>query len=88
MPQSATLAYFRPPIPAISHFDVLGFNPDTFENLSKTFKISITDSWFSRKNVVSSTYAVYKNSYSKILRPFILFDLVTANTTSKTKMKR
>ena len=57
MPQSATLTSFRSPIPAISHFDVLGFNTDTFENLSKT---SITDSWFFRKNVVSSVYAVYK----------------------------
>ena len=70
MPQSATLNPFRLTIPAFSHFDVLGFNLDTSENLSKTFKTS-------------------KNSYSKIFRPYIfLFDLITANMNSKTKMKR
>ena len=31
MPQSATLGSFRPPIPTISHFDVLGFKPDPFD---------------------------------------------------------
>ena len=40
MSHSSTLAPFRPPILTISHFDILGFNPDIFENLSKTFKTS------------------------------------------------
>ena len=71
MPRSATLTPFRPPTPPISHFDVLSFNVDTFENLSKTFKTFITDFWVFRKHVVSSACAVYKNSYSKIFRPYI-----------------
>lgn len=50
---------FRPPIPAIPHFNVLGFNPDTFKKLSKTFKSSIKGFWFFRKKAVSSGYAVY-----------------------------
>ena len=71
-----------------SHFEVLGFNTDTFENLSKTFKTSITDFWFFRENIESLAYAVYINSYLKIFRPFILLlDLVTGSTISKTKMK-
>ena len=51
MLQSATLAFCRPPIPTISHIDVLSFNPDTIENLSKTFKTSISDFLTFRKNV-------------------------------------
>ena len=35
MLQSASLTPFRGPIPAISHFDLFGFRPETFENLSK-----------------------------------------------------
>ena len=31
MPQSAMLGSFRPPIPTISHFDVLGFKSDPFD---------------------------------------------------------
>ena len=64
------LTPFRPPISDISHFDVLGFNPDPFENLPKTFKTSITNFWFFKKSIVSPAYAVYKNSYSNIFRPF------------------
>ena len=41
MPQKATLTPFIPLIPAISHFDLLGLNPDTSEKLSKTFKTLI-----------------------------------------------
>ena len=89
MPQSATLSSFRPSILAISYFDVLGFNGYTFESLSKTFKTSVTEFCLFRKNVVSSVYAAYQNWYSKIFRPFIfLFDLITVNATSKTKLKR
>ena len=43
MPQSATLTPLGAPIPAISYFDVLGFNPDTFEKLPKAFKTPIID---------------------------------------------
>ena len=73
MPQNAMLTPFRPPIPTNSHFDVLSFNPDTFENLSKTFKTSIPDFWFFRKDVVSSANALHKNSYLKMFKFLYLF---------------
>ena len=59
MLQSTTVTPFRTPIPAISHL-VFGFRPEMFENLSKSFKISITDVCFFTKKVVSLAYAGYK----------------------------
>ena len=54
MPQGATFIPFSVPIPAISHFLVLDFSPETRENLWKIFKISKTEFLFCRKEVVSS----------------------------------
>ena len=67
MPQSTTPTPFKAPIPAILHFDLLNFRPEIFRNLSKAFKISVTDVWFLTKKKASLTYAVYKKSCSNIL---------------------
>ena len=75
MPQGATFQtsdsrYFK--------FSCIDFNLDSFENLSKTFKTTLTDFWLFGKNVLSSAYAVYKKSSSKIFRPLIfLFELIS-----------
>ena len=39
MPQSTTLVPFRVPTPAISHFDVLGFNSDTLKTYQKFLRL-------------------------------------------------
>ena len=67
MPQSATPTSVRAPIPAFPYFDLFGFRLDFLKNLSKTFKISITDICLMTRKVVSSAYAVHKKSCSKIL---------------------
>ena len=36
--QNANLTPFRAPIPASSHFQVLGFDPENIEKLVKNFK--------------------------------------------------
>ena len=41
-------------MPAILHLALLGFKPETSENLWKTFITSITESSLPRENVVSS----------------------------------
>ena len=59
----------------ISYFEVLGFSPYIFENLSKTFTTSLTDFFFLENSGIIA-YAVYKNSCWNIFRLFIfLFDL-------------
>ena len=60
IPQIASLTPFSAPIPAFSHLDLLGFKPEKYENMSKTFITSIKDSLSFRKNVVLSAYAVNK----------------------------
>ena len=62
MPQSATLAPFRPLILAISHFDVLNCNSDTFENLSKTFKTFLYNRFlvFQEKRSITAICCIQK----------------------------
>ena len=45
-PQGATLTSLKILIPAISHFGLFDFNPDTEENLSKVINTSITEDLF------------------------------------------
>ena len=54
MPQSATVTPSSVPIPAVSHFVVLGRSPGTRENLWKIFKVSKTEILSFKKKVVSS----------------------------------
>ena len=44
MPHSATFIPFSVPIPAVSHFVLLGLSPETRRNLWKIFKVSKTES--------------------------------------------
>ena len=60
------LTPFRLPISAISLFHVLSFNPDTFQNLSKTFQASIIDFLFFRKNAVSRLMLYIKSPIRKL----------------------
>ena len=73
--QKASLSPFSAPIPAHSHLDLLGFKSEKDENVSKALITSIKDSLSFRKNVavVWSAYAVYKNVWLNILRPFFVF---------------
>ena len=43
-------------MPATSHFNILGFKPENFENNLKVFISSLTDFWSLKKNVVSCAY--------------------------------
>ena len=52
--QSATLAPFRTPIPAISHFDLFGLRLENCENCLKVSNRFLTDSVFLRKKSVPS----------------------------------
>ena len=54
MPQNATFICFSAPTPAISHFAVLGVNPEITENLWKIFKVSKTEILSFKKKVISS----------------------------------
>ena len=63
MPQSATFTPFSVPIPAISHFVVLGLSPETRENLCKFSNTEISSF---KKKVVPSALAVYKNLWLKM----------------------
>ena len=72
-----------------SHLHLLGFKPEKDENMSKTFITSIKDFLSFRKNVVSSAYAVYKNVWLNMRRPFMfLFPLIDRKTISKTRINR
>lgn len=51
IPQSAIFSPFSTPLPATSHFDLLGLRPVKRENWSNTFIISITDNSSFGKNV-------------------------------------
>ena len=57
--QTAILTPFREPMPATSHFNILRFKPENFENNLKVFISSLIDFWSFKKNVVSSAYALY-----------------------------
>ena len=87
MRQSSTLTPFRALIPAISQFDLFGPSPDVFENLSKAFKISITDVWFLTKKWCHWHMLYTKNHFQRFL-VYHCFDLINANTTSNTKMNK
>ena len=52
MPQSASDTPFRIPVPAMSHFALLGFKPERSQKLSKAFIASISESSSLTKNVV------------------------------------
>ena len=54
MPHSATFIPFSVPIPAVSHFVLLGLSPETRRNLWKIFKVSKTEILSFKKKVVSS----------------------------------
>ena len=54
MQHSATFIPFSLPIPAVSHFVLLGLSPETRENLWKIFKVSKTEFLSFKMNVVSS----------------------------------
>ena len=57
---------------AILHFTLLGFRPETQENLSKAFTTSITESLSPTKNVLSSALAECNNILLKLLMLSIL----------------
>ena len=67
IPQTAISTPFSGPNPKISHLEILGFKPKKEENKVNAFASSSIDSLFSRKNVVSSAYAVYKKDDQKYL---------------------
>ena len=48
-------------MPATSHFNVLGFKPENFENNLKVSISSLIDVSSLKKDVVSSAYVVYNN---------------------------
>ena len=58
MPQSATFAPFSVPILVMSHFAVLGLNPEARENLYKIFKVLKTEILSFKKKLVPSAQAV------------------------------
>ena len=62
----------RTPIPAISDFVLLGYNPEKFEKVFNSFINSIINFLSFRKIVVSSAEALYKNSCLKIFKPLAL----------------
>ena len=89
IPQSATLKFFRTPMPAISHFSRLGYSPLTFEYSLKSLKTSLAEFKSFTTKKTSSAYAVYRNSRSKMFRPETsFFDLIKAKSTSNVITKR
>ena len=46
MLQCINVTPFRAPAPAILHFELIRFRPETSKKLLKTSKISVTDVWF------------------------------------------
>ena len=61
IPQSATFTTFFTPIPAFSHFSLVGIIPEKKENSPRILKVSITDFLFLKKKVLSFPYAKIKN---------------------------
>ena len=89
MPQSATFTFFRTPMPAISDLSRFGFSPLTIENKFRLPNTLFAEIKPFKKKVVSSAYAVYRKSWSKIFRLLIsLFDLINVKSTSNARIKR
>ena len=57
MPQAVIGTHLRAPIPAISHFDILGLKPENSEEVSKVLTTSPIELSFFKRNVVSLVYA-------------------------------
>ena len=75
--------------PAISHLVKLGQSPEKLENEFKSFKTTLMELMSSKKNVVSSTYMVYKCSWPKIFKPRIfLFVLIIMEKYFQRKNKK
>ena len=58
IPQTATVAPFRAPIPEISYLFKFGFKPVNDEKISIAFSNSLIEFKFFNKNLESSEYAV------------------------------
>ena len=80
MLQSATLTPFGAPIPAILRFDLFGFRPAFFENLSKTFKIYIyiTCLVFNKESGANSLCTIQKIMFKCYLFKCQCFDLISS----------
>ena len=70
MLESVSLTPFSEPIPVTSRLDLLVFKPEKDQNMSKTSITSIKDYLFLRKNIVLSTYPVYKIVWLNMLKTY------------------
>ena len=91
IPQSATLKFFRTPMPAISHFSRLGYSPLIFEYSLRSLETSLAEFKSFTTKKMSSAYAVHRNLRSKMFRHCLetsFFDLIKAKSTSNVITKR
>ena len=89
MLESVSLTPFSEPIPVTSRLDLLVFKPEKDQNMSKTSITSIKDYLFLRKNIVLSTYPVYKIVWLNMLKTYglfvFLFSLIDTKTIPRTR---
>ena len=57
MPQAVIGIHLRAPIPAISHFDILGLKQENSQEVSKVLTTSPIELSFFKRSVVSLVYA-------------------------------
>ena len=89
MLESVSLTPFSEPIPVTSRLDLLVFKPEKDQIMSKTSIPSIKDYLFLRKNIVLSTYPVYKIVWLNMLKSYgffvFLFSLIDTKAIPRTR---